>query len=743
MKFYRILFLILVASLAIQMFANNDSISLTYQIDEISVSAVKQGRDLYAEPLSATVISKQKVELQRTLSIKDASAFSPNVYIPSYGSRITSSIYVRGLGARIDNPVIGLNVDNMPYLNKNAFDVDIMDIARVEMVRGPQSTMYGRNTMGGVINIYTLSPLAYQGLRAKAEYGNGNSYKTNVAYFDKLNEKFAYSVGVGYAASDGFHVNEHTNELTDWEKALNARLKLQYRPNANTHFEYISSANVMAQGGYPYENLTTGKIAYNDISSYNRANFHNGLSLNRKSDWGNITSITAHSYLNDAMRLDQDFTPQSYFNMLQAVNEHHVSEDVVLKLKEQNGYNALFGAFAMFKNQQMVAPVTFKQYGIEQLILKNMNEQLAPYYYVWNDPTFLLDSDFRNKLANVALYHESSYEWNRLQASVSLRADYEWNVLNYHSSANASATLYDKHNEVFRLKQLDVNRKDAAAQHFLVLLPKLSVKYALGENKQSTLYLSAGRGHKAGGFNTQMFSDILQQDVMTEFGVGEVYDVDEVIAYKPEYNWTYELGTHIEDANRNVILDASLFYIDCYNQQLTVFPAGQTTGRMMTNAGRTRSVGGEFSANISLTSAWSASAAYGYTNAKFTQFVSGNDDFKGKYVPYAPQHTLYMGTTYTLPIGENQLVVDVNTRGVGKIYWNEQNSISQPFYLILNGTVAFEHDCFSLSVWGKNISNTPHDVFYFKSIGREFVQRGNGITFGTTVSVNLKRISKN
>ena len=90
------------------------------------------------------------------------------------GSRMTSSIYVRGIGARIDQPVVGLNVDNVPFLNKDNYDFDMPDIARIEVIRGPQSTLYGRNTMGGLINIYTISPLNYQGSRVMAETGKGN-----------------------------------------------------------------------------------------------------------------------------------------------------------------------------------------------------------------------------------------------------------------------------------------------------------------------------------------------------------------------------------------------------------------------------------------------------------------------------------------------------------------------------------------------------------------------------------------
>ena len=82
----------------------------------------------------------------------------------------------------MDHPAVGLNVDNVPYLNKNAYDFDIADIESVEMLRGPQSTLYGRNTMGGLINVQTLSPMRWQGWRIMAEGGRGNDYRASVGW---------------------------------------------------------------------------------------------------------------------------------------------------------------------------------------------------------------------------------------------------------------------------------------------------------------------------------------------------------------------------------------------------------------------------------------------------------------------------------------------------------------------------------------------------------------------------------
>ena len=140
-------------------YADADSVYSALELGEVSVTAIKEaGADLTLKPLASTVVGQSQLERLGIVTMKGVSEIAPNFYIPDYGSRMTSSIYVRGIGARIDQPVVGLNVDNVPFLNKDSYDFDLADIERIEVLRGPQSTLYGRNTMGGLINIYTLSP---------------------------------------------------------------------------------------------------------------------------------------------------------------------------------------------------------------------------------------------------------------------------------------------------------------------------------------------------------------------------------------------------------------------------------------------------------------------------------------------------------------------------------------------------------------------------------------------------------
>ncbi|MFI3320627.1 MAG: TonB-dependent receptor [Rikenellaceae bacterium] len=710
------------------------------QVDQVQVTTIKQGLNLKAEPVSVSILNMKEIENKRVTTMKDVSSLAPNFYIPDYGSRITSSIYVRGLGARIDQPVIGLNVDNVPYLNKNGFDVEVADIERVEILRGPQSTLYGRNTMGGVVNIYTLSPFNYQGVRVGLSYGSGNTYKINGSIYEKFSDKFAASLSGYYNSTDGFYTNEYTGENCDTERSAGGRLRMQYRASSRTRLDNTLSVSTVDQGGYAYKNLERGDISYNDPSSYLRTLVNNGLTVQHTTDKFKISSITSYQYLNDIMTLDQDFSPESVFTLQQKIQEHSVTQDFVLRNKKESyedGYSWMVGAFGFYDHKNMQAPVTFKEAGINDLILENIPTSTD--YYVWDSDSFLLDSDFTNHTFGTALYHESSYRWNRLKVTAGIRLDYEYTMLDYHSYTNTGAKKYNSDDELIFVKPINIDLTGKPNQSFLEFLPKINAIYQFGEYQQSTIYATISKGYKAGGYNSQMFSDILQQEITSLFGLSALYEAEDIISYKPEYSWNYEIGTHLENKNRTLSADLSLFYIDCRDQQLTIFPDGMVTGRMMTNAGRSRSYGAEFSGRATLGN-FTINAAYGYTNAKFIEYDDNEEDYAGNYVPYAPQQTMSASIDYTIPLNRGvikNIVLNLNTNGVGRIYWNESNSLSQPFYALVGSEVRFEAERFNFSIWGTNIADKSFDTFYFMSMGNEFVQCGRPQMFGVNLNINI------
>ncbi len=706
-------------------------------LKEISVIAAKQSADAETAGSASTLISRAQIERLNIANARDASSIVPNFYIPEYGSRITSSIYVRGMGARIDQPVVGLVVDNVPVLNKDNYDFDIADIESLQMLRGPQSTMYGRNTMGGVINVYTLSPFTFEGVRLGMEYGSGNTQKYRISTYYKTSERVGFSVGAYYSKTDGFFKNLYTGEKCDWERSGGGRFKVQYRNLHGLRIDNTFSFVKLEQGGYPYAYVETGQIAYNDPSDYRRTNFNDGLTIRYEGEKFSVASITSYQYLDDRMNLDQDFLPLSYFTLTQARREHAVTEDLVFRSPDDKAYRWLLGAFGFYRHTSMHAPVLFKEDGIRNLILDRFEPQGI--HAEWGEDTFLLDSRFRTPDYGAALYHESTYDAGRWRFTAGLRVDFEASKLHYRSYAEATYTTQTPDGTSYPHAIL-VDQPGTLKQSFTEILPKISVLYRMGSSRRNTLYATVSKGYKAGGFNTQMFSDVLQQQVMKQMGFGSLYDVADVVTYKPEKSWNYEVGAHLSTPSHKVQADLALFYIDCRDQQLTVFPEGQVTGRLMTNAGRTRSFGGEASLLATLWRNLDLQVAYGYTRATFVKFDTGKADYAGNFIPYAPQHTLYAGASYTLRTGWNWLeyvIFRVAANGAGRIYWNEANTFSQPFYALLEASIRFEHRHWAVDVWGRNLTDTRYDTFYFMSIGNSFLQRGRPRTFGVSLSITL------
>jgi outer membrane receptor protein involved in Fe transport len=677
--------------------------------------------------------------------------------MPDYGSRMTSSIYVRGLGTRIDQPVVGMTVDNVPIADKNLYDTTLPDIERIEVLRGAQSTLYGRNTMCGVVNIYTLSPLKYQGVRLKADYGSRNSFRVGASAYFKHREGLASSVSAQFSHDDGYFRNSYNNALIDRQNGADVRSKFCYRKN------FLSLDNTLAfsfteQAGYPYAYAGAsdplkeqhadiiGKICYNDPSSYGRIALTEGLTA--RHDWEKITltSITSYQYLDDCMVMDQDFLPLSYFTLEQAKQQHDLSEDIIIRSRAQSRYKWMVGAFGFYKHQNMQAPVTFLADGIENLILKNINQHSGyPGEYRWGKAdgtmgeSLLLGSDFTTSTAGWALYHESSLTAGAWAFTLGLRLDNEYISMRYHNFTDSYYTAFPSdESKPAQQVALNINERGHLKNSFMELLPKFTAKYSI--NNDNTLYLSVAKGYKAGGFNTQMFSEVLQRRIKHYMGIYQQLDVMDIITYEPEESWNAELGGHFSTKERRFTADVALFWIECFNQQLTVFPEGQTTGRMMTNAGRTRSFGAEVSFNALLAEGLTLNGAYGYTNARFREFKDGVNDYAGNYIPYAPQNTASATLSYTLSINSSWLdgiTLSATGRGAGKIYWNERNDISQPFYATLDSSLRFEGKRWAVDFWAKNITNTRYDLFYFESMGNAFLQRARGASVGVRVNLDI------
>jgi len=358
------------------------------------------------------------------------------------------------------------------------------------------------------------------------------------------------------------------------------------------------------------------------------------------------------------------------------------------------------------------------------------------------EDNFVIESLFKMPAFGFSAYFQSEYRINRLKLIAGIRFDTENTAIKY---KNFTEINYRLSPFMINYKPLNSSMNDKSEMNFFEVMPRFSIMYII--NTLNNLYFTVSRGYKTGGFNTQIFSDILQNkmmnDLMADLGVyfddNDVYDTSKAISYKPEYTWNYEAGTNFNIISNLINGSVAAFYINCRNQQITVFPQGKGTGRLMSNAGHTRSYGAEITLNFKYKKL-NFSGNYGYTNARFVSFKDGNRDYSGNYVPHAPQNTIAIDGNYFFNFHKkiiDVLILQIDWKGVGKIFWNENNSLLQPFYGQLGASILWKKKGITFSLWGKNLTNTNYNTFYFKSVGNSFVQRGKPLQAGITLNINI------
>ncbi len=744
---------------------NKQDSTRVVNLDEVVVSSLKETSPRQT-PVSSTVLSSKQINTAQITNIRDMSGIVPNFFIPDYGSALSTTSYIRGLGTRNSGQSIGLYVDNVPYFDKSTFDFDFYDIRQIEVLRGAQGTLYGRNAEGGIINIYTLSPLSYQGIKLAISGGNYGYMNAKASYYTKLSNNLGVSVSGYYNHTDGYFTNLYTNKKADASTSAGGRAKLDWNISPQLKAQYIINFDYVTQGAFPYgayvdSTKTTKQPNFNDPSSYTRSMLTNSLFLQYKADKWILSSVTSHQYYKDIMNIDQDFSPLPVFTLTQNQLQNAINEEITIKSNSTSNYQWSFGATGFLQKNNMDAPVTFKSEFLKTI--QNGFDAAAQHNprmpkITITDNEMIVPGLFNSTNMGGALFHQSTINHlgiDGLSLTAGLRVDYEKADLDYdtytvlHASMKPGPTVIPL---VFGSDTL----KGSQSVHFSELLPKIALKYEWS-NRQF-VYANVSRGYKAGGYNVQMLADLIENSLnsATRSQGGKstlpTPNVGKAITYNPEYSWNYEVGGQCITFNNHLKTAASVYYITVSDMQLTQFvPSGN--GRMISNAGGVHSKGFELSADANLGSGFSASVNYGYANATFTNYADtlksydqmGNVvakpvDYKGKYVPYAPQNTLSVGVVYEHSFKNSFLdhfMAAVQYNGIGKIYWDEANDLSQDFYSMVNAKFAVTKGAFGLELWAKNLLDTQYKAFYFNSGGNKFFQLGKPMQMGVTLRMDL------
>lgn len=656
-------------------------------LDEIVVTDFKQNkRNLTSTAVST--INMQQLHNQQIVNLKELTAIMPNFYMPDYGSYANTPVYIRGIGTKSKGSAVGFYVDGVPHFESSAFNIDLSDIAAVNVFRGPQGTLYGRNTIAGIINVYTHNPLDYQRTRIKVGYGRYNDFIAQASNYAKISEKFGISTAASYHHNDGMFTNHFLNEKADKLNEGEGRIGLYWRPTTNWLLHLNSTLTYSEQNGYPYAPYDIVKdellpISYNRNSTYRRLISSTGLNAQYENNHISFNSQTSYQFIKSHQGLDQDFTPQDVYFVDNSYHQNMLSQELTLKSNDKGRYQWIIGLFGMLLH----------------------SNQFAETSYFTRD--FSTPTTYKNPTAGYAIYHQSSYNiWRGLSTTVGLRFDYEHAKTTYNQDKTTLSTGVTTHAKDF-----------VSSASFRQFTPKFTLQYLT--NKDNLYYISITRGYKPGGFNT-------------------IFKTDAERSYDPEYSWNYEVGTRLKFFNGRLTAEADLFYIDWRHMQTTYTVPG--VGNVIANAGHTDSKGFELSLAYHPIKSLQLNLNYGYTHARYLEYKkSAREDFSGNRLPMVPNHTLSLNGTYTImPAGWfDKIVFNTGLTGLGRIYWADDNIVRQNFYATLNAKVSLTKGIFTWEVWGKNLTATNYMAYGFKASQGNYAQRGKPLTFGTAVSVSF------
>ena len=431
----RLLFsgILLFISAMVQAEEMNDT-SKVFDLDEIVVvSQPKDGRLLRHQPLSSTVLTQREMQTLGVSDLAQLSQYVPSFSMPQYGSRLTSSMYIRGIGSRINNPAVGIYYDNIPLMSKAAFNHHFYHVDRVDVLRGPQSTLYGMNTEGGLVHIYSKNPMVYQGTDISMGIGTGLTSHAEIAHFHRPTEKFAFSAAAFWNGQRGFFKNQAQDEWNDKLQESGGKMRFMYQPTNRLTLDLMAdyqwtNQNAFPYGLYDYDANTVADPSTTLMNSYKRQMVNTGLNISYKADKWLLSSTTSWQYLSDHMEMDQDYLPADFMHLTQMQKQQALTQELILRSHGQRKWHWTFGVFGSYQWLRTDAPVTF---GPEMnamtaaRIMSMMPAYVQSMFKIFEIPDFNVTETFHTPSASLGAFHESTVSLtDRLDVTLGLRYEY-------------------------------------------------------------------------------------------------------------------------------------------------------------------------------------------------------------------------------------------------------------------------------------------------------------------------------
>lgn len=678
------------------------------RLDEVVVTAEKKEELLQKIPVSITALSAKQVQEYQLWNSKDLTAIIPNLYSNNSGDErnVTS---IRGIVTTSYDPAVATYIDGVNQFSLDTYISDLFDVDRIEILRGPQGTLYGRNAMGGVINIITKKPTNTLDGFVEASLGDyGMQRYSGGIRAPLIKGKLFCGIAGMFDSRNGYYTNEYNNTSFDKQHAFTGNYYLTYLPSEDWNLTLnLKVQDNRNNGAFPLVNGVKEafdnpwKLDQNATATMIDNTVDASLNIQHSGHSVNFNSISAwqqnHRYYNAP--LDGDF---SQADAVSIINDYGGKWNKVQVFTQEFRFNSAVSKIKRFK-------WTAGTYFFYQ---NNPNEQ-ATHFGADAALVGAPDINFSSinistaKNAGIAFYGQTTYTlFPNLYLIAGLRYDYENNKLNVEGQ-------YQKDGQSAVVTQPDT----AGTAHFNAFSPKLGLSYDVTDN--TNLYLTYSRGFRTGGL-TQLSSDPSQPPLYP---------------YKPEYSNNYELGIKNTFLNNRVRINAALFITSVMNAQVPtlILPQAITITK---NTGKLLSKGGELELAAAPVKGLEIDYSFGYTNARYTSLkVAQNGEVvnlnNNKQI-YTPNTTSMLAAQYTYAIGKKhswQLIGRAEWKYLGTEYFDLANTIRQWPYSLINLRAGVSTKCFDIFLWSRNTGNQKY-IAYAYDFGA--VHLGDPATYGAT-----------
>ncbi|MGZ3754101.1 MAG: TonB-dependent receptor [Mucilaginibacter sp.] len=684
------------------------------QLDEVTVSAQKRDERAQRVPTSISTLSAKQVDDYKVWNTEELTALIPNLYSANSGDNRNVTA-IRGIATTSYDPAVATYIDGVNQFGLDTYIAQLFDVERIEVLRGPQGTLYGRNATGGVINIITKQPTNETSGFAGIDFGNYNLQRYSLGLKTPIvKDKLFLGVAGLFSNFGGFFTNTFNNSKFDKQHYFLGNYYLKYLAGSKLSFT-LNVKNDINRNNGPFTLISSEAKAFktpfvvnqNATTTMVDNTFNASLSANYTGSDFNFTSQTSYqeNYRYYTSPIDGDFSP---IDGVSIINNYGNSWNTV-----KTGIQE----FRFSSPASSISPIkwTAGAYGFYNNSPTKQGTHFGKDAGLLGSPIANFTSININTSTNygTAFFGQATYIISpQFDLTAGLRYDYE------HKKEFINGAFQPDGS-----KPITTRSDTSSTASFKAFTPKLSVAWHLTDD--NNLYASYSRGFRAGGIS-QLGSDPSQPPLY---------------AYKPEYSNNYEAGTKNTFWENRIRLNIAAFYTLVTDAQVPtlILPDAITVTK---NAGRLNSAGAEMEFASTPLRGLEFDYNFGYTHARYSSLniPDGNGNvlnLKGNHQIFTPDVTSMLALQYTYDLGgaqKTKLIIHSDWRYIGDQYFDLANKNAQKGYSLFNGRAGISTKHFDIFIWASNIANKKY-VDYAYDFGAAHL--GNPATYGISVKTNF------